>query len=423
MSNLHHMPEALVSVCLPVYNGERYLHESIQSVLRQSYTNFELLICDDGSTDSSPEICAQYALEDKRIRFWRNDTNRGLFANYNICMTQARGGLIKPFAQDDLLHPDMLARAVAVFDAHEKVSLVSVGRRWIDHEGVDISRHVRSPRADKFVPANRPIPGSIVIRKALSPVTNFIGEPVSVIFRAAANGSGFDEELAHVGDLEYWIRLLRNGYYYFESEELCVYRSHPDSQTCKNWENFSISTDFLKLGDKFGPVLDEVGLSREHFLAQNVQSAVVGAISLWDRQHLDVTPMSDPFSSDISATPKERALLKILTSLYSLPSALVSDTQDLPAVSRELVLANSIYKLERGVFKTLNSPSWKFTKPLREINRLLGFRPRTSSEFIKRKPMTIEEQISYVRYLRKFRAAIRRSRSWKVSAAIRMFMS
>src|SRR5690349_18729732 len=100
------MPGPLVSVCLPVYNGEQYLRESIDSVLGQTYADFEILISDDGSTDSSAEICAQYADRDRRVRFWRNEANRGLFANYNICMNRARGEFIKPFAQDDVLHPE-----------------------------------------------------------------------------------------------------------------------------------------------------------------------------------------------------------------------------------------------------------------------------------------------------------------------------
>ena len=83
-----------VSICLPVYNGETFIGEAIESVLAQTFDDYELLISDDGSEDSSLEIAHGYAKRDKRISAWKNPRNLGLFANYNACMNQARGKFI-----------------------------------------------------------------------------------------------------------------------------------------------------------------------------------------------------------------------------------------------------------------------------------------------------------------------------------------
>jgi len=79
---------------LPVYNGETFIGEAIESVLAQTFDDYELLISDDGSEDSSLEIAHGYAKRDKRISAWKNPRNLGLFANYNACMNQARGKFI-----------------------------------------------------------------------------------------------------------------------------------------------------------------------------------------------------------------------------------------------------------------------------------------------------------------------------------------
>src|SRR5262249_40381711 len=100
-----------VSICLPVYNGERFLAEAIESVLEQTHRDYELLICDDLSHDSSLEIARTYARYDTRVTVWSNPQRLGLFANYNSSIERATGKYIKLFAQDDLLAPTMLERA------------------------------------------------------------------------------------------------------------------------------------------------------------------------------------------------------------------------------------------------------------------------------------------------------------------------
>jgi glycosyltransferase involved in cell wall biosynthesis len=105
-----------VSIGLPVYNGDNYLAEMIDSILAQSFTDFELIICDNASTDGTQAICEQYSKRDGRIHYFRNETNLGAAGNYNLAFEQARGEFFKWAAHDDLLAPDYLKCCVEAFE-------------------------------------------------------------------------------------------------------------------------------------------------------------------------------------------------------------------------------------------------------------------------------------------------------------------
>src|SRR5262245_57216615 len=91
-----------VSIGLPVYNGAKYLAEAIDSLLEQTFSDFELIISDNGSTDATPAICEEYAAKDGRIRFLRQEINRGLAWNWNCVLEESRGAYFKWAACDDL---------------------------------------------------------------------------------------------------------------------------------------------------------------------------------------------------------------------------------------------------------------------------------------------------------------------------------
>ena len=97
-----------VSIGLPVYNGERYLSETIESILKQSYRNFELIISDNGSTDQTQRICKTYAAKDRRIRCVRHEINRGANWNFRYVFGLARGIYFRWSSADDLFSPDSL---------------------------------------------------------------------------------------------------------------------------------------------------------------------------------------------------------------------------------------------------------------------------------------------------------------------------
>ena len=85
----------LVSIGMPVFNGDRYLEKALDSILEQTLDDFELVICDNASTDRTGEICRDYAARDRRIRYLRDDTNIGAHPNYNRTFAEARGRYFK----------------------------------------------------------------------------------------------------------------------------------------------------------------------------------------------------------------------------------------------------------------------------------------------------------------------------------------
>jgi glycosyltransferase involved in cell wall biosynthesis len=106
----------LVSIGLPVYNGENYIRESIEALINQSFSEFELIICDNASTDSTGAICKEYAAQDRRIHYRRNHQNLGAAPNFNLAYSLARGKYFKWAAHDDVCSNDFLYKCVAILE-------------------------------------------------------------------------------------------------------------------------------------------------------------------------------------------------------------------------------------------------------------------------------------------------------------------
>jgi glycosyltransferase involved in cell wall biosynthesis len=128
-----HIPK--VTVGLAVYNGEKFLDQALRSIVSQTFDDFELVISDNCSTDSTPEICARHAAVDERIRYFRNPVNIGGVRNENRTLFLARGEYFKLAAHDDLVDPTFLARCVEVLDARPDIDVCSTGVQTIDDSG------------------------------------------------------------------------------------------------------------------------------------------------------------------------------------------------------------------------------------------------------------------------------------------------
>jgi glycosyltransferase involved in cell wall biosynthesis len=112
-----------VTIGIPVYNGENYLEEAVDSVLSQSYADLELVIVDNASEDKTDEICQDYSVRDQRVRYFRNSSNLGAAPNYNKVFSYARGKYFKWLAHDDRLLPSYVETTVAALDEHPEVVL------------------------------------------------------------------------------------------------------------------------------------------------------------------------------------------------------------------------------------------------------------------------------------------------------------
>jgi len=124
-----------VSIGLAVYNGEDFLDEAITSLLAQTYTDFELIISDNASTDRTEEICRKHAAGDPRIRYSRNDENIGGVNNENRTFRLARGEYFRLAAHDDVCEPELLERCVAVLDERPEVVVCHTAMVSIDADG------------------------------------------------------------------------------------------------------------------------------------------------------------------------------------------------------------------------------------------------------------------------------------------------
>jgi len=152
-----------VSIGLPVYNGEPFLAAALDSLLAQEFTDFEVIVCDNASTDRTPEICRAYAERDPRIHYHRNPENIGAAGNYNKVFGLARGAYFKWMAHDDLLEPEYLRRCVEVLDAAPPSVVLCFPRRVLmDAQDRVLRRCVFVPRRPAAAPTG--VPGAAEIR-------------------------------------------------------------------------------------------------------------------------------------------------------------------------------------------------------------------------------------------------------------------
>lgn len=137
-----------VSIGLPVYNGERFVCEAIESVLAQTFTDFELVISDNGSTDATPDIAAEFAARDPRIRHLRHDVTRGARWNFNRVVEECRGEFFVWLASDDAWEREFLERCLAELDADPGVVLAFSHVTYVDEHSEVIGERNLSMRAD-----------------------------------------------------------------------------------------------------------------------------------------------------------------------------------------------------------------------------------------------------------------------------------
>ncbi|VVT07116.1 glycosyltransferase family 2 protein [Erythrobacter sp. EC-HK427] len=209
------LPQAApaVSIVLPVFNGAAYLAQALDSVLAQSFTGFELICVDDCSTDATPEILANYAQRDSRIRVIRNAANKKLPGSLNVGFAAARADWLSWTSDDNILLPDTLAELVKARDAHPAADIIHADYRVIDPEGTHRQR-IRTGPADHL------------------PLDNTIGCCFLYRREVDARLGGYDESLFGMEDYDFWLRAWRAGFtFHHLPSELYLYRRHPGSLT------------------------------------------------------------------------------------------------------------------------------------------------------------------------------------------------
>lgn len=202
-----------ITVLLPVFNGAAFLRPAIDSILGQTYRDFELLIIDDGSTDASREIAASYA--DPRIHRLENGRNLGLIATLNRGLDQARGEFIARMDADDLSFPDRFARQVGFLDRHPEVGVCGT---WYERAAPEGTTLMRPPGEDSL------------IRLLLTFDTVFAHN--TIMLRRdflERHGLRYDPACPYAEDYDFWVRCARHTRLANIPEVLLHYRYHPDN--------------------------------------------------------------------------------------------------------------------------------------------------------------------------------------------------
>jgi glycosyltransferase involved in cell wall biosynthesis len=252
------LPIPSVSVCLPVYNGERFLAETIRSVLDQTYRDFELVVLDNASTDRSGAIARSFG--DPRIRIERNRETLPQADNWNRIVELARGPLVKVVCADDLLHPRCLELQVGPMDSDPGLAVVAARRHMIDEQ----SRVLVPRRGLKGLVGVRT--GVEVARRVVRSGANPIGESNNVLFRRDDffTVGGWKTDRPNIMDLDLWLRLLQLGDFLGLPETLAAFRIVRGS--------ISSNSD-QKLYDQQRMLIEELGNS-PYFQVRGVDLAV-----------------------------------------------------------------------------------------------------------------------------------------------------
>lgn len=148
-------PKARLGIGLPVYNGERFLRRTVESLLAQTFSGFELIISDNASTDGTEDIAREFASRDPRVRYRRHGRNLGMAANYNFVFGLAKGEYFKWATADDPCEPRFMERCLAVLDDDPGVVLAYPRARFVDHDERPLDIHDPGFPLDFEPPAER----------------------------------------------------------------------------------------------------------------------------------------------------------------------------------------------------------------------------------------------------------------------------
>jgi glycosyltransferase involved in cell wall biosynthesis len=217
------MPD--ISVILPVYNGMDYLKQSVESVLKQKNADFELIIIDDCSTDNSNQYLQ--SLNDKRLRLFTNESNKGLFWNLNFLISKASAPLIKLWAQDDIMYPECLSVFIEFHKNHSDIGFMYSMVRYIDELGA-YSKPDKIDTTPEIISSDLHAHISFEYGCIAGNISN------TCITRKALDKVGlFNEQMCISADFEMWVRIAQYYPIGFIKKSLIKLRDH-DKQLSRN---------------------------------------------------------------------------------------------------------------------------------------------------------------------------------------------
>jgi glycosyltransferase involved in cell wall biosynthesis len=224
----------LVSVVVAVHNGEDFLRDAIASILEQTLTTIELVIIDDGSTDSTSLILDEYASSDSRVVVLRQE-NQGLARSLNRGLAVARAPLVARLDADDVSLPDRLERQRIFLGDHEDVVLVGGAVTFIDATGRPFADDIMYPQTDAE------------IRAALPTVTPFVHSAVMARRAAVLDLGGYRPVFSETEDLDLWLRLSERHRLANLADTVVLYRMHEGQATVRKLEVQALAATAARL--------------------------------------------------------------------------------------------------------------------------------------------------------------------------------
>ena len=203
-----------VTVLMPVYNGEKYLREAIDSILSQTFTDFEFLIINDGSTDRSVEFIKSYP--DPRIRLVHNETNLGLIPSLNKGVDLSQGEYIARMDCDDISLPQRLEKQVNFMDTHREVGVCGTWAKVIDINN-NVVRNYKTPAGD--------MAGKLCWWPSV-----FV-HPTCMMRRELLKMIRYSSDYPHAEDYDLWLRLCNKTGFFNLNQFLLLYRVHAENVT------------------------------------------------------------------------------------------------------------------------------------------------------------------------------------------------
>ncbi len=208
-----------ISVVLPVYNGMPFLESSVNSVLMQSFADYDFLIVDDGSDDGSLEYLQ--SLNDPRIRLFVNDSNKGLFYNLNFLIQRTKTSLIKLWAQDDVMHSNCLQEIMCFHNRYPEAGFSYSAREIINLRG-EVIAGAKPDATPELIPTS--------LHSRIAFFTGSIAGNIAnvTLTRKAIEAAGlFNETMKISGDFDMWVRIAENFPVGFTRKPLVQLRDHP----------------------------------------------------------------------------------------------------------------------------------------------------------------------------------------------------
>jgi glycosyltransferase involved in cell wall biosynthesis len=232
----------LVAVCVPTYNGARYLEDALASIAAQTVDDYEVVLVDDGSTDATLSVAERFRSQGLPLSIHRNGINQGPALNWNRCLELSEGRWVKFVFQDDLLAPTCLERMLDVAEGTSN-GFVACERGVIYEDDIRPERrngyeeHTRRSLLSGALRGRAELTAIEFATEALTDLdANFVGEPVAVMFdrRLVHRMGGFNPDLIQSVDFEYWLRIGSNVGMSYVPEALSTFRVHGRSTTVDN---------------------------------------------------------------------------------------------------------------------------------------------------------------------------------------------